>query len=407
MRIAFTCNGPGEWNGWARPLLRELYARDPALDAHVFFVPDDYATGREPEVARATFPQLAVHPPRDYLATAVGGRPAGVPDRVDRVQYLGGDLMHAARLQSRLGGVATSYKFSRARYRDRFAHVFAVDAPNRDQLLGWKTPPDRIEVVGNLAIDGALGEAAGAYPIAEPNDPREAARDGILILPGSRRLEIRDMLPLYVSVGVWLRRKSPSSRVAFAISPFVRDADLDAALRGGGVDRAYGTRARLDVERAEIVTLDGEASFPIVRGAVRAAATAGVVLTIPGTKTIELAALGVPTVVTLPFNAPEDVVINGPLQYIGRLPFLGLHVKRTAAMAIVPRFRFFSQPNMDANDEVQAEIVGTLFPARVATLVLERLADVAWRAEVSERTRALYAAHAGAAGRIAAALLAA
>ena len=45
---------------------------------------------------------------------------------MDRVQYLGGDLMHAARLQSRLGGIATSYKFSRARYHARFARVFVT-----------------------------------------------------------------------------------------------------------------------------------------------------------------------------------------------------------------------------------------------------------------------------------------
>ena len=45
MRIALTANGPGEVAGWVRPLLRRLYARDPQLDAHVFLVPDDYATG--------------------------------------------------------------------------------------------------------------------------------------------------------------------------------------------------------------------------------------------------------------------------------------------------------------------------------------------------------------------------
>ncbi len=60
MRLAITSNGPGEFAGWVRPLLRALYARDPGLEATLFFVPDDYATGREADVARALFPQAHV-----------------------------------------------------------------------------------------------------------------------------------------------------------------------------------------------------------------------------------------------------------------------------------------------------------------------------------------------------------
>ena len=78
------------------------------------------------------------------------------------MQYLGGDLLHAARLHARLKGRAATYKFSRRRYRSLFDRAFAVDERNAEQLARWGTPPQRIERVGNLAIDGALFEAESA-----------------------------------------------------------------------------------------------------------------------------------------------------------------------------------------------------------------------------------------------------
>ncbi|MBV8244374.1 MAG: hypothetical protein JOZ38_00480, partial [Candidatus Eremiobacteraeota bacterium] len=121
--VALTCNGPGEVSGWLRPLLHRLYALEPELDAHVFFVPDDYATGREAETTRAMFPRARVHDPKTYVKFALGRPVADVPARVDLVQYLGGDLMHAARLAGRLDARASTYKFSRPRYRARFARA--------------------------------------------------------------------------------------------------------------------------------------------------------------------------------------------------------------------------------------------------------------------------------------------
>jgi hypothetical protein len=109
--------------------------------------------------------------------------------------------------------------------------------------------------------------------------------------------------------------------------------------------------------------------------------------------------------VTTPFNEPSFAVINGPLQYVGRLPGIGLPIKRGAVMAVARRFRYFAQPNTDAGRELDPEISGTLLPSYVAHTVAERYADVAWRSETSAALRALYAPQAGAAERMAAAIL--
>lgn len=398
MRIAITANGPGEFAGWVRPLVAALRARDPAVEIDVLAVPDDYATGREIAYLRTLFPDVRGHEPKAFLRLALGRRVEALPHQVDRVQYLGGDLAHAARVHARLGGVLSTYKFSRKQYASRVARVFAVDEANRTQLLGWGTPPERIRVIGNLAIDGALGEAAGAY--GDP--PSDAARDGIILFPGSRKAEVANVVPLFVRVALNLRRMLPGVPIAFAGSPFVPDDVLrDALARGGENPLAYGARAELD----DGAIVAGGERFPLVRAAMRAAATARLAVTIPGTKVIELAALGVPAVVCTPFNAPELIVIGGPLQYVGKLPLIGTPIKRAAVLAVAKRFTHFAQPNIDAGRELDVEIAGTLVPSQVAHVAAERFADAAWCAESGGALRALYTHHRGAAERMAAFLL--
>jgi hypothetical protein len=191
--------------------------------------------------------------------------------------------------------------------------------------------------------------------------------------------------------------------IAFGRSPFTTDGELDRALRAGGDPRAYGARAELAEDGGAIVS--GEFRFPLVRATMRSAVAARLAVSIPGTKLIELAAIGVPAICCLPMNAPELAVINGPLQYIGRLPFIGAPLKRSAALAVTRRFRYFAQPNIDAERELIPELSGTLFPARVAAVTAERYADAAWCAATGAQLRANYAGHAGAAKRMSGALL--
>ena len=400
MILALTANGPGEFAGWVRPLLSALYARDPALDVRVFCVPDDYASGHEAEYVRGLFPQATVYAPKDYLRFALGRGLDGLPARVDRVQYLGGDLMHAARLHDRLGGVATAYKFSRKKYAGHFRRVFAVDEANRVQLIGWGIPTERITVVGNLAIDGAFAEAAGAFGGATES---AAARDGVIFFPGSRKHEVEQMFPMFVRVALQLRRRLPGVPIAFARSPFTTDADLGAALARGGARTAYGIPSVLAADGASLEA--GGERFAVVKAAMRAAQGARLAVSLPGTKVIELAALGVPAIVITPSNAPELVVINGPFQYVDRLPLIGVPVKRAAVVAVAKRFRFFAQPNIDAGREVDRELRGTQLPSRIAHIAAECFADRPWLSEASATLRDLYAGHAGAAGRMAGALL--
>ncbi len=400
MRIAFTANGPGEVAGWFRPLVRRLYAHEPDLEVYLFCVPDDYATGYEAQLARRLFPSAHVYDPKTYVRVALGRAAPGLPDRVDVVQYLGGDLMHAQRIRARLGGVASTYKFSKRSYRNRFARFFAVDEKNVEQLRASGTPDDRIVRVGNLAIDGALLEAQQPLEAGAPDG-------GILVMPGSRDYEVDNLIPFFFTMALRIRRERPDVPIAFGLSPFTPLADVRKAIEGGGHPRIWAQRGRLIEEdgRAFLASAGGDARFPILHNALAAALRARLAVTIPGTKTIELAVLGVPMVTITPLNAPEIITFNGPLTYLDRIPLVGLPLKRAVAVGVSNRFEFHTQPNMDADESLVCEIHGTVTPGRVGRVALERLDDPAWLARSRERLAALYGDHVGAADRMAESLI--
>jgi len=405
VRIAITSNGPGEFAGWVRPLVSALLRLAPQTDVTLFFVPDDYATGREPELARRLFPQAHVVAPKNYVRYALGASVAGVPDRADLVLYLGGDLMHAARVHGRLGGRARSYKFARKRFVKSFDRVYAVDPKNATEFASLGFAAEHVQVVGNLAVDGALGEAAGLFPSS--GDEAQPEPGGILVMPGTRRHEIANAVPFFLQMAVRLRAQRPDLSLAFAVSPFTSDEELERALERGGHRNVWGARGRLVPLGAGVglQPLSGGPPFPVVRDAMRHAPAARLVVTLPGTKCVELAALGVPAIVCVPLNAPEVVVINGPLQYLDRLPLVGTFLKRAMVVAVDARFPLTAQPNMDAGEVLMPELRGTLMPGDVARRVAAYADDTVALARASQRLRALYASHAGAAERMARSLL--
>lgn len=401
MRIAFTANGPGEVAGWLRPLLRSLYSRAPDLEALVFLVPDDYATGFEAAMVREAFPAARVYDPKSYLKFALGARLDAAPAGVDLVQYIGGDLLHAARVHARLKGRAATYKFSRRAYRRLFDRAFAVDRSNAEQLAEWGTPRERIQRVGNLAIDGALFEAS---LVAEPGTPV----DGIVVMPGSRTYEIENLVPFFFAMALRILRERPEIPIAFALSPFTtRERVLDA-IESGGHPRLFGRRGRLvsDGGRDFLEPDDAGARIPVLYNALAAARHARLAVTIPGTKTIELAVLGTPAIAMTPLNAPEVVTINGPLTYLDRVPLIGVPLKRAAAVALSRRFEYHTQPNMDARAALIREVHGTVTPGRIARVALECYDDRAWLASAADGLARLYRDHVGAADRMADSLLA-
>jgi hypothetical protein len=216
------------------------------------------------------------------------------------------------------------------------------------------------------------------------------------------------MFPMFFTAALRLHREDPSLPIAFGISPFTQIAAVRASVEAAGDPMVFAKRGTVieDATAAYLALPDGSVRFPILRRALPAARVAKLVVTIPGTKAIELAALGKPTISCSPANKPEGVTINGPLTYLDRIPLLGVPVKRGIVMAYSRRFKYHTQPNMDAQQMLIHEMHGTLTPGRVARVTLERLSDAAWLERSSQALGSLYREHVGAAARMASQLLA-
>ena len=106
-----------------------------------------------------------------------------------------------------------------------------------------------------------------------------------------------------------------------------------------------------------------------------------------------------------PLNAPEVITFNGPLTYLDRIPLIGVPLKRSVAVSVSRRFKYHTQPNIDADEMLAAEFHGTLTAGRLARVALERYDDAPWLTTTKERLALLYADHVGAADRMAASLL--
>jgi len=391
-RLYVTVNGPGELTGWGRPFVRAVYAQAPGADVTIVLVPCPYATGREADTARRFFPQATVVPTRDYARFLIGRPVAGMERGRGALQYLGGDLYHARTIAKRLSLTAMTYKFSRRNYSASFERFFAVDERNAQELRDTGAPPERVRVVGNLVPDSVLDSLESA-----PTPPDRA--DTLVIFPGSRPPELRALLPFFLDAALQVMRARQGLRGAVAISPFSSDEEIQTSLRAP--DPAFGgVRGEL-IDDGRTIAVDG-ARFSVDRSAsYRALAQAALVIATPGTKTIEAAVLGRPMLVTAPLNKLDEVVVPGLMGYLHRVPLIGVPLKIWLARKIERRYKFLAQPNIDAGRQVVPELRGILTAAGIAAVAEGMLARPEMLRETSAALRSLYAAHVGAATRMA------
>jgi len=393
-RVVVTTNGPGELMGWARPFLRAVLAREPDAEITLVLVPCPYATGREAAHAKAMFPTAHVLDPKAYARFLVNRRVEGMHRGPGVLQYLGGDLFHATTLAKRLGLSPLTYKFSRRAYSPSFQRFYALDEDNARQLRAAGAPPERVRVVGNLVADSVLGSLD-----EQPSPP--GVGNGICILPGSRRAEIKYLMPFFLAVARDLARRMPDVPVTFVVSPFNADEQLEEALARKPDPKYGGIQGRLTADGSAIegdgvrVTLDRSGDY-------RALSHAQLVVTIPGTKCLEAAVLGRPMLVLVPLNRPDEITLNGLGAYLHHVPFVGRPLKRWLVRKVERGFQFVAQPNIDVGREVAPEMRGVMMPADVVDRVCELLARPDDLRAMGETLSKIYASHTGAADRMAA-----
>ncbi len=173
VRIALTANGPGEVAGWVRPLLQRLYERAPrergAPLPRSRRLRDRSGSADRAGVLSAS---ARLRPEDVILRFALRSAPEICRRASTSCNTSAAICCTRRALHARLGGVATTYKFSRRAYRRLFDRAFAVDERNAEQLASVGHAAGAHRAVGNLAIDGALSKRKRTI---EPDAPATAS----------------------------------------------------------------------------------------------------------------------------------------------------------------------------------------------------------------------------------------
>ena len=395
--LFFTVNSPGEVATWLTPVVRALRSAGSQARVTVFLVPCTYASGTEAEVvARIPGVDRVILPAESLRYALFGTAPRGIarPKR-GALLFLGGEFMLAARLARRLAVPAAAYTEGYINSAGAFERVFVPREQAREKVVARGAAPGRVAVVGDLMVDAArmrleeAGEpaAAGAPPLrpsgpagaVAPDIPAGEAGSGgdgpvIALLPGSRPYEVRRGLPFMLRAAAELARRRPGLRFTVPVSPFATAGDFAFALEvlGAGELRRElealfspagdgAIRLRIPVEGRAL-----DVAFERARAA-RAMAGADLALTIPGSNTAELAVYGVPMIVCVPLDRPEEIPLEGIAGLLDRVPLVGRRLKAAAVMRAARRVEFVALPNRVAGEMVVPELKSAaLRPEEVA-----------------------------------------
>jgi lipid A disaccharide synthetase len=421
--VVIVANSPGEVTGWALPVVASLRALEHKITTElgelvivIVLPPCPFSTGYEAKVA-ALIPGVdAVVTPSEYLKFIMRG---SIPERVRHlalekaretwrgvVVHLGGDHLHSVLIARMLGFPAVAYSDRTIKFQRKFIKVLAEDARVAGKLKEKGVPDGKLEIVGNLMIDGVRlgGDPEGV------KDALGIAKDApmVCLLPGSRKQQIRYVMPFFLRVAEIVKKFCENAEFVMPLSPFVSVESVRSALVASGnrvnkdkdvtkageakegLEAAFGVLHKPtcsgqeeSLAQAVIETEDGVPVFVIPKSRYSVMAASDLALCMPGSVTAELGYLGVPTIVAVPLNLPEEIPLTGIFEFIGRLPLIGRPIKRMAVRRMLGRIEFTAIPNKRQRRFIAPEIRGVLTAEDVAIKVLELLQDTKARDRIS------------------------
>ncbi|HEY9900343.1 MAG TPA: hypothetical protein V6D00_14305 [Pantanalinema sp.] len=379
-------NGPGEVSTWVRPVARQLRGAMPEARITVALVPCPHASGEERRTIEGWGLGIRVWDPTESVRYLLGGRlPSTEPLREKGVVlFLGGDQAFGVMMSGRTGFPLITYTETTGRWAPWVARFLVSDRDVYLAMRAKRIDPRKITLAGNLMVDAVR-------PQYDPHEIRarldlSADAPVVGLLPGSKPFKVKYITPLLLKAADLLYENDPSIQFVLHQSPFTPLSQLQEALDDERLHRVTsGCGGRL-VQTSEGPTIltPGGASVRIIgpEHHYSGMAVADLALTVPGTNTAELAILGVPMIVLLPLNKPEEIPLDGLAGQIGNLPLVGKPLKRAVVLALAKGLKFAALPNQRAGSAITPELVGVIAPEEVAALAEAILTD-------PERSRAI------------------
>ena len=403
MRIVFFANSPGEIYSWVRPTVKEIRAMVPEVEIAVVNPPCQWRSGREGAVLDRLPGIDRVIGPLEYLKYIV--RPGSIPWLGEKKEgtviiYMGGENIYPLLLKRRIGAPILAYEYAGRHWTDGIDHIFVSTKQAADELDRLGAKPGRIEIGGDLMLDAV---------VTELDDARiewgVGANERVVSLyPGSRPYELKYFTPFLLRTAEILSKEIEGLRFFLSLSPFATLQQLEGYISCFRDEYIEGTTGRVSTrgalpavytENGTVVEIIKDHQYDLMKAS-------DLMITIPGTKTMEAAGLGTPMVVIAPLNKAEEIVISGPRGLISMLPIIGKPLKRAIIKKLAARYPYTALPNMRVGRFVVPEVRGIISALQVAEEAMKQLENPEELQRISGELKEIAGAK-GAARKIAAA----
>jgi len=389
--IFFLTNSPGEISGWLRPLVKIVKKRLPEYRIAVILLPCVFASGREQAVIESLDEVDEVVGAHRFLSLLFDGTRGKDAELV----HLGGDIMFTAFLARVWKNAAWCYQYGKKSIDRYYRGYFVKTRSDLERLQKIGISGNKVQIVGDLLIDSVherLGSTGQSREIGEVRT--------ICFMAGSRLKEVRSLLPFYLQVASFIRAHHGEMKFKALISPYIDRVELERLGILEPVCKLGGLRATIERVPGKLRSDDGTEIELVFQAHIKELEHSDFVITIPGTKTGEAGCLGIPMVVLLPLNKPEDIPYIGLIGLLDWLPFIGPRIKAPLIMKLAKTVGFVAQPNILSHREIVPEIKGILSAPDVARQILQVIGDRKALSTMSAQLNELYAPSAGAATRM-------
>lgn len=327
--IIFT-NSPGEISSWVIPFVSTFKSIYSQSFVTVMLTPCDYASGNEFDLLQSNALVDEVYSPKDTMTFVFFRKKFFVNSKKGAIVFLGGEPLYAQLFSFRVPYSLYGYT-------------------QRKQKLGLfykKTFFKHID--GDLMSAGILNRQFEKVAIFKKYKLEK--KPYCLFMPGSRPQHFKLFLPLIFSTIKLIREYDPSFEAIISLSSFITHSDFDML--------------NLNTNQKGIHIIRGD-SLELM-------AISRLMVTIPGTNTAQAMYMRLPMLVALPLNNPEIFVVDGILQHIFKIPFIGSFIRKQLVSVYLKKNPYLSLPNIIANKPIVPEIVSlfnsTMFKDHILSL---------------------------------------
>lgn len=283
------------------------------------------------------------------------------------VLFLGGDPLHAVLASKALRCPAFAYT-SKPRWRKHFAKFLTPDERSQDLFAKRDIDASRFEIVGHLAVDSVEIEHTSVEILKRLG--LDEGLHTVTFLPGSRPVEYENAIRYVLCAAEELCDLVPEVQCCIALSPFVDKQAARASFVASGASFDFEEDGVSHVRLRNGSTLKCEWDRPH-----EAMSVSDLVVTLPGTNTLQLAAMRVPMLVYFPLQYAELTPVDGLLGLLSQRFRIFRMLKRMILLRKAARGIDVALPNIIAGRKVVPELIQMLLPSDLAAQTARLLND--------------------------------